>query len=155
MAAVVAAAALTAAVPALADKPPHPTHPTHPTTPSNSSGGKTHPSQSHKCTAHKVAYIASGTLVTWSATANADGTYSGTIVVNVTRVNHHAAASTGSQTFTLSSTKVRFGDGVATPPAAGARVKVIGKITTIAKKCTDQTGAGTVTIKSVNVKAAQ
>ncbi len=145
--AVVATAALVTAVPALADKPPHPSHPSHPAHPA-------HPLQSHKCTAHKVAFIASGTLVSWTATANSDGTYTGSIVVNVTRTNHHAAANTGSQPFTLTSTKVRFGKG-ATPPAAGDRVKLIGKITAVAKKCSDQSGAGMVTLRRVDVKSAK
>jgi hypothetical protein len=145
--AVVATAALTAAVPALADKPPHPSHPSHPAHPAQ-------PSTSHKCTAHHVAFVASGTLVSWAATKNSDGTYSGTVVVNVTRTNHHAAGSKGAQTFTLTNAKAHFSKN-ATPPAAGDRVRLIGKITAVAKKCTDQTGAGTITIRRADVKAAK
>ena len=145
--AVVATAALVTAVPALADKPPHPSHPSHPAQPA-------HPLQSHKCTAHKVAFIASGTFVSWAATQNPDGTYTGTIDVNVTRTNHHAAAMTGAQTFTLTHTKVRFGNG-ATPPAAGDRVKLIGKITAVAKKCTGPSGAGMITLRRVDIKSAK
>ncbi len=148
--AVAATVALTAAVPAFAAKPAHPVHPTHPSHPAypiRSTGGK-----SQKCTAHEVAYIASGKLVSWSATAGAKGTYSGTVVIDVTRANHHAKGAKGTdETFTLSGAKVRFGKG-ATVPAAGDRVSLTGKITLIAKKCTNQTGAGIVTVRRVFVK---
>ncbi len=152
--AVVAAAALIGAVPALADKPPHPTHPAHPTHPTHPTASAPSTAQSsgapHKCAAHEVAFIAAGTLATWSATANAAGKYSGTIVADVTRTNHHASGSMGTQTFTLASTKVTFALGV-TVPAAGDRIDLIGKITAIARACTDRTGAGTITIRHVIV----
>jgi hypothetical protein len=132
----VAAGALAIAVPATA-KPAHPSH----------------PATSHKCTAHKVGYVASGTLVSWSATQSGAKTYTGTITVHVTQANHHAASSKGSDvTYTLTNTKVSFGDG-ANPPVAGDRVHVIGKITEVAKKCTDQSAAGTVTLHKVDIKA--
>jgi hypothetical protein len=135
----VAAGALAIAVPATA-KPVHPSHPSDPGT-------------SHKCTTHKMAYVASGTFVSWSATQSADKTYTGTITVHVTKANHHAAAGKGSDvTYTLTNAKVSFGDG-ANPPVAGDSVKVIGKITEVAKKCTDQSGAGTITVRKVDIKA--
>ncbi|MGH2843770.1 MAG: hypothetical protein ACRDKL_09325 [Solirubrobacteraceae bacterium] len=139
--AIATTAALATAAPALAAKPSHPSHPTH-------------PAKSHKCAVHHVAYIASGALATWSATLNTDGTYSGQIGVDVKRANHHAAGSMGQQTFTLTEAKVRFGNG-AMPAAPGERVKLIGKITQVAKKCSDQTGAGTVTVRRVYVKTAK
>jgi hypothetical protein len=135
---VVAAGAFAIAVPAAA-QPSHPSHPTHPS----------QPAQSHRCAAHKVGYIAHGTITTWSATDNGDGTWTGSIDVNVKQANHHAK---GAGTFTLTNTKVRLGDGVTTP-VAGDRVFVIGKITKVAKKCTDQSAAGVVTLRRVNVLA--
>jgi hypothetical protein len=135
--AVAAAGAVAVSLPALAVAHTHPAHPSH----------------SHKCTVHRVAYTAYGSLVSWSATENADGTYSGTIVVDVTKANHHAKGDRGkSTTYTLDNARVRFGKG-ANPPAAGDRVKVIGKITAVAKKCSDQSAAGTVTVRFVDVKA--
>src|SRR5579875_2082617 len=142
--ALLAAGAIAAVTPALATASGHPAHPTHPSHPAHPAH-PAHPSKSHKCMAHKVAYTASGTLVSWSATENADGTYSGTIVVDVTRANHHAKSDKGNQvTYTLTNARVRFAKG-AHPPAAGDRVQVIGKITAVAKKCSDQSAAGTVT----------
>lgn len=140
--AAVAAGTLAIAVPAFAKGPHHPfvNHPSHPAT-------------SHKCTAHNEAYTAFGTFVSWNATQSSNGRFSGTITVNVTRANHHARAQKGTQyTYTLSDTKVRFGKG-ANPPTAGDRVAIIGKITTIAKKCTDQSGAGTITVRKVDISA--
>lgn len=112
-----------------------------------------HPSQSDKCTAHKVAYTASGTFVSWSATQTGKHTYTGTITVDVKKANHHAKAQKGTTyTYTLTNTKVTFGKG-ANPPVAGDRVVLIGKITTVAKKCTDQSGAGTITLRKVDISA--
>jgi hypothetical protein len=136
--AVVASGALAIAVPAAA-KPPHPVHPSHPAT-------------SHKCTAHNVAYVAHGTVVAWGATQTGtpSGTWDGPITVTVKSANHHAK---GATSFMLHNTKVRLGKGVTNPPVAGDRVVVIGKITTVAKKCTDKSGAGTITISKVQVLA--
>jgi hypothetical protein len=137
-----AGALAVAAVPALART--HPTHPTHPTKP--------YTLEPHKCAAHKIAYIASGTLVTWSATPNSDGTYTGTIVVTVKHANHHAKSTMGTNaTFTLTNTKVSLGKNV-TAPTAGDTVKLIGKVTSVAKKCSDQSAAGVVTIRKVTVR---
>jgi hypothetical protein len=107
-----------------------------------------HPSTSHKCTPHKVSYEASGTLVDSSLAKNADGSYTGTLTVHVTRNNHHARSDVGKDvTYTLTNARVKFGHGVTNPAAAGDRVTVIGKVTTLAKKC-DQTGfTPTVTIR--------
>jgi hypothetical protein len=92
---IVASGALAIAVPATA-KPAHPSHPSQPAT-------------SHRCAAHKVGYIAHGTVTTWSATQNLDGTWTGSIDVTVKKANHHAQ---GAGTFNLLNTKVRLGDGV-------------------------------------------
>ncbi len=108
---------------------------------------------SHKCTPHSVAYVASGTLVLatpplTTLTKNTDGTYSGTLEVAVTHTNHHAAADKGKTViYKVTSVHVTFGladtnkDGTVglDDLANGDRVRVIGKITTLAKKCS-QTG---------------
>ena len=138
--AVVATGALAIAVPAAAKGPHHAT----------SEG--TSPATSEKCTAHKVAYVAHGTVLTWGATQTGtpSGTWDGLITVTVKSANHHAK---GATSFTLLNTKVRLGKGVTTPPVAGDRFVVIGKITTVAKKCTDKSGAGIITISKVHVLA--
>jgi hypothetical protein len=111
---------------------------------------------SHKCMPHKVAYNASGSLVDWSLTKNSDGTYSGTVTVHVTRSNHHAKDTKGSDTtFTVTNARVRFGQGVSDPPATGSRVKVIGKVTAVAKKCSNRGDAGTVTVRRIVVHVAK
>ena len=139
--AAVATGLLAFAVPAAAHPGPG-THPAHPS----------HPAQSQKCTAHNEAYVASGKLVSWSATET-NGRWNGTFTVDVIKTNHHAKAQRGTtQTYTLTNARVKFGKG-ANPPATGDRVKVIGSITTVAKKCTDQTGAGTISVRKVDVTA--
>ena len=159
--------------------PAHPSHPSHPnrgrgngngntttttTTTSTSTGNgngrghgranKNHPARSEKCTVHEVAYIASGTEVSFSATQNSSGRYDGTIVVHVTRTNHHAAGGRGTDvTYTLTNAIVRFGKGTSATDT-GDRVKVIGEVTTLAKKC-DHTGfTPTVTVRKVDIKQA-
>jgi hypothetical protein len=124
-----------------------------------------HPSTSHKCTPHNVAFTASGTLesATLTQSAGADTTsrrddrYSGTVTVTVKRASHKAA--TGSQTYTLDNDRVKFydanHDGTADQPKAGDRVKVKGKYTRLAKKC-DQTGfTSTTNVRRVEFKAAK
>lgn len=146
---VIAAGALAIAGPAAA-KPAHPSHPNHPSHPATRTS---RPAESHKCTAHNEAYTASGTFVSWSATETGHNTYTGTVTVDVTRTNHHAKGQKGTQyTYTLDNTKVSFDKG-ANPPAAGDRVAVIGRITVVAKKCTDQSGAGTITVRKLDIKA--
>jgi hypothetical protein len=148
------------AVPALAKThPTHPSHPTHPAHPAHGQKGMHgdkgkkgehgHKGKPHKCAPHQVAYIAHGTLVSFSATPGTDGRYSGTIVVSVMRANHHARSTKGTQaTFTLNDTRVRLAKGLSAP-AAGDRVTVVGKITAVAKRCSDQSMAGTVTVRYV------
>ena len=126
---------------------------------------KPHPAKSHKCTPHKVAYRASGPLVSESLTQTAgastpkrgDDRYSGTLTVDVTKVNHHAAK--GQQDYSLDNARVRFYDadhnGTPDEPKTGDRVKLIGKITTLPKKC-DATGfTATITIRKVDFKPAK
>lgn len=102
---------------------------------------------SHKCVPHKVAYVASGTLESWSLTLNKDGTYSGTVTVKVTHTNHHAAADKGTikqyKGKEVENVRVTFGladtnkDGTVglDDLAKGDRVKLIGKIEVLAEKC--------------------
>jgi hypothetical protein len=141
--ALIAAAAIV--VPAHASKPTDPGSQgkAHHTTKSHS------PSKSHKCKPHKVGWVVKGTLVSQALTQNTDGTWSGTVNIDVTRTNHHANAEKGKTNaqYTLDHAKVTF---VVTdqPPTGtvdqtdlrpGDRVKLIGKITALSKKC-DQTG---------------
>jgi hypothetical protein len=124
---VAAASTLAVAVPAAA----HPGPSDHP-------GSR--PAQSHKCSAHKVAYVESGTVGAAASTLaeNPDGTWSGTLVVDVTKANHWARAdkrTTVTYTFTNATLRVRF-DGVATGFLTGERVKLIGKLAAVGKKCT-------------------
>lgn len=113
--------------------------------------------KSHKCKAHKVAYVATGTLVSQTLAKDADGGYSGDVVVNVTRTNRHAKADKGTQvTYTLADTPVVLdvadlnANGVALDDlVAGNVVKVIGKVTTLAKKCDQSTFRAEKTIRRV------
>ncbi len=145
---VIVTAALAAAVPAIAKT--HPTHPSHPSHPATSNNA---PTTSRKCTLHKVAYIASGTVLTWTAaqTGTSD-IWNGPISITVTHANHHAKQNAMGGSYTLTNTKVTLGKGV-TMPATGDRVVLIGKITEAAKKCGAVTGSGAVTVRKVDVKA--
>lgn len=159
-AAISAVGVLAVAVPAFAAKPAHPVHPRHhgkPAAPVTSTGPTTSPAptKSHKCRPHKVAYVATGTVVSWAATQNSNGTWTGTITVQVKHANHHAASTKRTATTeTLTNAKVRLGHGVANPPAAGSRVQVKGSITVLAKKCSQTGFAPTITIKRANVHTA-
>jgi len=130
----------------------------------------TAPTRSHKCTPHKVAYVAAGTLADQTlvvdAAAAARGgskpTYSGDVTVDVTKANHAAKGDKGTtKTYTLDHARVVLGlddqnnDGRVdlADVARGDRVKVIGKVTALSKKC-DQTGfTPTLTIKKLIVHA--
>jgi hypothetical protein len=133
--------AFVVAVPAQADKPAHPPKPAHPAP------------KAPDCTPHNHGFKASGTLVSSALTKNADGTYDGTITVDVKKANHKAP--TGSQTYTLDDAKVKFHHGVdPLAPAAGSRVKIHGKITRLHKKCPTAGFTPTVTVKKVDINAA-
>jgi hypothetical protein len=119
--------------------------------------GQSH-GKSHKCKAHSVGYVVGGTLVSDdltqtagqdTATDTSDDRYTGTVTLNVTHTNHWARALKGEQTLDVSDVRVSYGDGVTQPPAAGTLVQVIGKVTTVAKKCADKSSAGVVTLKKV------
>jgi hypothetical protein len=120
-------------------------------------GKPSHPGNSHKCMPHKVGYVVSGTLASQTLTKNADGTYSGEVTVEIKHTNHHAAGDKGTKTYMVANVHVTFGladtnnDGSVglDDLKAGDQVKLIGKITTLAKKC-DQTGfTVTTTIRKI------
>ena len=135
-----AAAILATAVPALA----HPRDAGH-RAPSRDS----HPTTSHECTAHHEAYEVWGTFVSWSATPGTNGKFTGTITVAVTKANHHAAAAKGTTvTYNLSNTEVTMGNGI-TAPTTTDHVRLIGKVTAVTHRCSDQSAAGTITIRKV------
>jgi hypothetical protein len=110
-----------------------------------------HGGKSHKCRSHAVAWIVRGTVVSQTLAPNGDGTYSGDVTVQVSGTNHNARAEKGQpqpKTYTLTGVKVTFGvtdqapaDGTVdqTDVVAGDQVKLVGKITTLAKKC-DRSG---------------
>ena len=114
---------------------------------------------SHRCAPHKVAYVESGTVDSATAStlaANPDGTWSGTLVVDVMHVNHWAKAdkdTTVTYTFTNATLHVHF-DGATTGLAAGEHVKLIGKLATVAKKCTALSPAATPDFGTVVVHPA-
>jgi hypothetical protein len=126
--------------------------------PAGTTGPNGHRGRSHKCTPHKVAYIAGGTLVSEKLEKNADGTYSGELEVQVTRSNHHASADTGKAvTYTLTKAHVTFGlqdtnnDGSVglDDLANGDRTHLIGTVTALARKCPHGEFTATTTIKRV------
>ena len=134
-------------------------------TPAQAQNGKSHDSKSQKCKPHAVGFNAYGTLESQTLTQTkgadtarrGDDRYSGTITVTVKRANH--GAPTGSQTYTLDNSRVKFydanHDGTADQPKAGDRVKVHGKITKLGKKC-DQSGfTPTTTVRTVKFKPAK
>ncbi|MHB1835381.1 MAG: hypothetical protein ACYCXW_10475 [Solirubrobacteraceae bacterium] len=138
-----AAGALIMAVPAAAHPGPSNGH-GHPNGHGNHNGGG-QPAQSHKCRPHDVAYIESGTVdaATPSTLArNSDGTWSGTLVVDVKSADHAAKTDRqkASVTYTLTDAKlrVRFDKGTSASAGftAGERVKLIGKLATVGKNCT-------------------
>src|SRR3954451_17249740 len=65
---------------------------------------------SHKCKPHKVGWVVKGTLVSQALTKNTDGTYSGTVNIDVTHTNHHASAEKGktNSQYTLDHVKATF-----------------------------------------------
>lgn len=131
-------------VPAQA-KPAHPSHPAHPA----------RPSAARSCTALDEGYNASGTLISSTLMpASKKDHYNGTITVDLAYVNHKAA--TGTQTFTLTDARVRFGKGVSsTAPAVGSRVHLHGKMTALPHGCSSTGFTPTTTIRNVEIKQAK
>jgi hypothetical protein len=152
---------LCAAATALAISVPAAAHPGASSSPrrGDHASGTHHSPQSHKCLPHNVAYLESGIVdgTTGSTlTVNPDGTWSGTLVVDVTRANHRAKADRGTTvtyTFTNAKLTVRF-DGGTNSFAAGERVKLIGKLAAVAEGCTALTPAPNPAFRMVVVHPA-
>ncbi|MGB9185472.1 MAG: hypothetical protein WCB67_15545 [Solirubrobacteraceae bacterium] len=138
--------ALVAVVPATAAKPPHPPHPAHPAHPG---------SAGRPCTARAEGYNATGSLVMAALTpATNKDHYDGTLTVDVKRANHKAP--TGSQTFTLTNARVRFGKGVSnTAPAPGDQVRLHGTITVLPRGCATGGFVPVITVRNVTIKMAK
>lgn len=117
-------------------------------------------SHSHKCQAHNRAYVESGTVdsTTPSTLAqNSDGTWSGTLVVDVTRANRAARGDRGqtvTYTFTNAALDVAFDNG-SSGFTAGEPVRLIGKIAATAKKCPAPSSAPAPVFRRVVVDAPQ
>ena len=132
---VAAVSALAITVPAAA----HPGSSSHPNK-SNHPGGANHPSHSRHCKPHNVAYVESGTVNSATAStlaANGDGTWTGTLVVDVTSTNRAAKADKGTTvtySFTNATLRVRFRTATS-GFTAGERIKLIGKLAEVSKKC--------------------
>jgi hypothetical protein len=117
-----------------------------------------HPSQSHKCRSHKVAYVASGALVSQTLARNADGSYSGELTVKITHTNHHAIGDNGTTkaykvenvhvTFALADTNNDGSVGL-DDLKEGDGARLIGKITTLAKRCSQSGFTSTTTIRRI------
>jgi hypothetical protein len=142
--------ALVAVVPATAAKPPHPSHPAHPAHPDGGQGGA-----SRSCTARAEGYNATGSLVTAALTPGTKkDRYDGTLSVDVKRANHKAP--TGSQTFTLTNARVRFGKGVSNAaPAPGDQVRLHGTITVLPHGCATSGFVPVITVRNVTIKTAK
>ena len=110
----------------------------------------------HHCKVHSEGYVAGGVVDASSPTTPLTQTghhkYSGTLVVDVKKTNHHGAADKGKTVpYTLTDARVVFSHGTSNPPMAGDRVQVIGRITTLNSRC-DQTGfTPKVTVRQVVV----
>jgi len=127
-------------------------------TPSTAPSNTSHPGNSHKCKPHKVGYVASGKLISNTLKRNADGTYSGEVTVVVKRSNHPAAGDKGkTKIYKVENVRVTFGlahtnkDGSVglDDLKVGDRVKLIGKITALAKKCSQSGFTATTTIGKI------
>jgi hypothetical protein len=122
-------------------------------------GNANSPGKPHKCAPHKVAYTAGGTLVSQMLTKDAGAnTYSGEVVVEVTRTNRHAAADKGKTvTYKVVNVHLTFGLGDTNNDgtvglddlAKGDEVRVIGKITALAKKCSQSGFTAATTIRRI------
>ena len=133
-------------------KPTGVTGPSGPTGPGGGLHGSRH------CKPHSVGYVAGGVVDGSSPTTPLTKTgrhkYTGTLVVDVKKTDHHASGDKGKTvSYTLNGASVHFSHGTSNPPVAGDRVQVIGKITTLNPRC-DQTGfTPTVTVRQVDVHA--
>jgi hypothetical protein len=124
--------------------------------PTTGTGGN--PGHSHKCTPRSVGYVASGKFVSDTLTKNADGSYSGVLVVEVVHTNHHAAADKGKTvTYTLTNARLTLaisdtnkdGSVGVDDLVTGDRTHVIGRITRLAHGCSQTGFTATTTVRHV------
>lgn len=122
-------------------------------------GGNSHGTgnqHSHKCQAHNRAYVESGTVdsTTGSTLAqNSDGTWSGTLVVDVAHASHAAQADRGqtvTYTFDSSELNVVFDSGTS-GFSGGEPIRLIGKIAALAPKCAAPSSASAPVFRRVVV----
>jgi hypothetical protein len=139
--------------PATVAKPPHPSHPAHPAHPAHPPQGGA--GANGACAALSQGYYARGELVSGTLSPGTKkDRYDGTLTVDVARANHRAA--TGTQTFTLTNARVRFGKGVdKSALAAGDRVVLHGKITALPHGCSTTGFSPTITVRYVRIRAAK
>jgi hypothetical protein len=91
----------------------------------------------HPCRLHDGAYRAAGTLTNWGLTQNADGTWSGSVSIDVIHGDRHAGGQVGTTTtYTVTDARVHFGPRATDPPAANSRIQVIGRALVLRKRCT-------------------
>lgn len=112
-------------------------------------GRPSHPGHSHRCAPHNVAYVAAGTLLSQTLSKDsAANTYSGSLEVAVKRTNHHAAPDRNTtKTYKVEHVRITFAladvnnDGSVglDDVQANDQVRLIGKISSLAKKC-DRSG---------------
>jgi hypothetical protein len=134
-------------------------HGKHGSSPSDTpTGTGGNPGHSHKCTPRGVGYVASGKLVSDTLTKNADGSYSGGLVVEVMHTNHHASSDLGKTvTYTLTNARLTLAvsdtnkDGRVGVDdlVAGDRTRLIGRITKLAHGCSQTGFTATTTVRHV------
>jgi hypothetical protein len=96
-------------------------------------------------------FRAYGTVTSGSLTAGTGkDRFNGSLTVNVTRANH--GATTGSQTYTLTNARVRFGKGVDPMSLTGDRVIVHGTLTALPRRCSTTGFTSTTTVRNVTIK---
>jgi hypothetical protein len=121
--------------------------------------------RSRRCRPHAVGYVASGTLVKETLAQDKEAsTYSGEVTIKVTSANHHAALEKGG-TLTLKVEKVRLVLGMADTNNDGTvglddvkegdRVTLIGRITTLAKRCSHKDFTSKLAVRQVVVNAPE
>jgi hypothetical protein len=117
-----------------------------------------HPGQSHACRPHRVGYVAAGTLVSETLTKNASGSYSGELSVKVLHTNRHAAADNETtKSYKVENVRVVFGladtnndGGVGVDDLKeGDRVRLIGGITKLGRRCNQEGFTATTTIRQI------
>ena len=157
LAAIAAAATLGVAVPAAAHQGPrdHPSGSEHSKAAEHSRASE----HSKRCEARHRAFVESGTVDSKTPSTlakNADGTWSGTLVLDVTRTNHRALADKGktvTYTFTNAKLRVKFDNGT-TGFTSGERVTLIGKLASERKRCTSDASAAAPEFRMVIVHSA-